>query len=185
MAGAGAEPKMRTGRPEKECAWADVIVLGPGLGQEPYARLLVQSVLTSAYVPIVLDADGLNAVAAWPRLEQYYTENIVITPHLGEMARLTGKSVAQIQGAVVDTAMEYSSLHGIVCVLKDAATAVANREGMFWPGRWQGCWPRAWSHLTGRRWGCISTGWPGICIERDVERMAWWQGSWRMRSGEL
>lgn len=116
-------------RMEKECAWADVIVLGPGLGQEPYARLLVQSVLTSAYVPIVLDADGLNAVAAWPRLEQYYTENIVITPHLGEMARLTGKSVAQIQGAVVDTAMEYSSLHGIVCVLKDAATAVANREG--------------------------------------------------------
>ena len=104
---------------EKECAWADVIVLGPGLGQEPYARLLVQSVLTSAYVPIVLDADGLNAVAAWPRLEQYYTENIVITPHLGEMARLTGKSVAQIQGAVVDTAMEYSSLHGIVCVLKE------------------------------------------------------------------
>ncbi len=116
-------------RMEKECGWADVIVLGPGLGQEPYARLLVQSVLTSAYVPIVLDADGLNAVAAWPRLEQYYTENIVITPHLGEMARLTGKSVAQIQGAVVDTAMEYSSLHGIVCVLKDAATAVANREG--------------------------------------------------------
>ena len=116
-------------RIERECAWADVIVLGPGLGQEPYVRLLVQSVLTSAYVPIVLDADGLNAVAAWPRLEQYYTENIVITPHLGEMARLTGKSVDQIKGAVVDTAVEYSNAHGIVCVLKDAATAVANREG--------------------------------------------------------
>lgn len=116
-------------RMERECAWADVIVLGPGLGGEPYVKFLVKSVLTSAYVPIVLDADGLNAVAAWPSLEQYYTENIVITPHLGEMARLTGKSISQIQQSVVDTAMEYSGRHGIVCVLKDAATAVANREG--------------------------------------------------------
>ena len=116
-------------RMERECAWADVIVLGPGLGQEAYVRLLVKSVLTSAYVPIVLDADGLNAIAAWPQLEQYYTENIVITPHLGEMARLTGKSVSQIQETIVETAAEYSGRYGIVCVLKDAATAAANRDG--------------------------------------------------------
>lgn len=116
-------------RMERECSWADVIVLGPGLGQESYVKFLVKSVLTSAYVPIVLDADGLNAIAACRELEQYYTENIVVTPHLGEMARLTGKSISQIQKTVVDTAVEYSGCHGIVCVLKDAATAVANRDG--------------------------------------------------------
>lgn len=116
-------------RMEQECGWADVIVLGPGLGQEPYVRGLVKSVLTSAYVPIILDADGLNAIAVCPSLTQYYTENIVITPHLGEMARLTGKSIPQIQMNLVDTALEYSRCHGIVCVLKDAATAVSNREG--------------------------------------------------------
>lgn len=115
-------------RMEQECGWADVIVLGPGLGQEPYVRGLVKSVLTSAYVPIILDADGLNAIAVCPSLTQYYTENIVITPHLGEMARLTGKSIPQIQMNLVDTALEYSRCHGIVCVLKDAATAVSNRE---------------------------------------------------------
>ena len=126
--GRGLSPSWEE-RMEKECGWADVIVLGPGLGQDPYVRLLVKSVLTSAYVPIVVDADGLNAIAAWPELEQYYTENIVITPHLGEMARLTGRPVSQIQKAVAETALEYSGSRGIVCVLKDAATAVANREG--------------------------------------------------------
>lgn len=116
-------------RMEQECAWADVIVAGPGLGQEPYVRLLIQSVLTSAYVPMVLDADGLNAIAKYPYLEQYYTENIVITPHLGEMARLTGKSIEEIQRDIPGTAREYSGAHGVVCVLKDAATVVTGREG--------------------------------------------------------
>lgn len=116
-------------RIEKECAWADVIVLGPGLGREVCTGMLVKSVLTSAYVPIVVDADGLNAIAAWPQLEQYYTENIIVTPHLGEMARLTGKTVEQIQQNIVDTALEYGGSRGIVCVLKDAATVVANRDG--------------------------------------------------------
>lgn len=113
----------------RECAWADVIAAGPGLGREPYVELLIRSVLTSAYVPIVLDADALNAIADHPYLEQYYTENIVITPHLGEMARLAGKTIGEIQKDVPKTAMEYSVGHGIVCVLKDAATVVSNREG--------------------------------------------------------
>ncbi len=116
-------------RMERECAWADVIVAGPGLGQEPYVRLLIQSVLTCAYVPIVLDADGLNAIARYPYLAQYYTENIVITPHLGEMARLTGKTIAEIQKDIPGTAREYSAAHGVVCVLKDAATVAAGRDG--------------------------------------------------------
>ena len=75
------------------------------------------------------DADGLNAIASWPQLEQYYTENIIVTPHLGEMARLTGETVERIQSNIVDTALEYGSSRGIVCVLKDAATVVTNREG--------------------------------------------------------
>ncbi len=116
-------------RMEKEYAWADVIVLGPGLGQEPYVKSLVKSVLTSAYVPIILDADALNTIAVCPSLEQYYTENIIITPHLGEMSRLTGKMIAKIQTDLINTALDYSINHGIICALKDAATIVTNREG--------------------------------------------------------
>ena len=83
---------------EAQCEWASVIVLGPGIGQEPYTRNLVETVLANAYVPIILDADGLNTIAAFPELTNYFTENIV-TPHLGEMARLTGSPVEDIRAA--------------------------------------------------------------------------------------
>lgn len=112
----------------KACDWASVIVLGPGLGSEPYVELLVEEVLGYAYVPILIDADGLNAIARKPSLTQYYTENIIITPHLGEMARLTGMEIAEIQKHLMEVAVEYSRRYGITCVLKDAVTVAAGRE---------------------------------------------------------
>ncbi len=115
-------------RVEEECAWADVIVLGPGIGQSETACLLVREFLMNAYVPIVLDADGLNVIAAHSELAQYFTENIIITPHLGEMSRLTRQPVSEIQKKLVETASGYSAMYGIQCVLKDAATVVAGRD---------------------------------------------------------
>ena len=82
---------------EEQMKWASVVVLGPGLGSEPYVEYLVEDILTSAYVPVILDADGLNTVASHPYLTSYYTENIIITPHLGEMARLTGQTISQLK----------------------------------------------------------------------------------------
>lgn len=111
------------------CDWASVIVLGPGIGREPYVEQLVKSVFIHAYVPVIIDADGLNAIAAHPELTQYYTENIIITPHMGEMARLTGQSIAKIKENPIGTALDYSSRHGITCVLKDAVTVAAGKEG--------------------------------------------------------
>ena len=78
---------------------------------------------------MVLDADGLNAVARRPELTGYFTENIIITPHVGEMARLTGKTTEEISGSLSETAAAYSSRYGITCVLKDAVTIVAMRDG--------------------------------------------------------
>lgn len=114
---------------KSQCDWADCIVLGPGLGREAYVESLVEQVLTNAYVPIIVDADGLNAIAANPHLTQYYTENIIITPHLGEMARLTGISIEEIKRHPVETAREYASRYGITCVLKDAVTVVCRKDG--------------------------------------------------------
>lgn len=113
---------------KNQCNWADVIVLGPGLGHDAYVKALVEQVLTNAYVPIIVDADGLNTIAANPHLTQYYTENIIITPHLGEMARLTGKSIDEIRGNLLETAREYGKRYGITCVLKDAVTVVYQRD---------------------------------------------------------
>lgn len=115
---------------EKQCGWATAIVMGPGLSVEPYVKRLAELVLTHAYVPIVLDADALNVVAAYPELTAYYTENIVITPHVGEMGRLTGKSIPEIKAAALAAARDYSGSHGITCVLKDAVTVIADRDGI-------------------------------------------------------
>lgn len=119
-----------TGWIERQCGWATAIVLGPGLSQEPYVRRLAELVLTHAYVPIVLDADALNTVAANPELTGYFTENIIITPHIGEMSRLTGKTVSEIKSHAVAVAREYSQAFGVTCVLKDAVTVTADREGI-------------------------------------------------------
>ena len=114
---------------EREMNWADVVVLGPGLGSGPYVEYLVEDILTSAFVPVIIDADGLNAIAAHPYLTTYYTENIIITPHLGEMARLVGDSIDHIKGDLPQTARQYAMRYGITCVLKDAATVAAGKDG--------------------------------------------------------
>ena len=113
---------------EAQCEWASVIVLGPGIGQEPYTRNLVETVLANAYVPIILDADGLNTIAAFPELTNYFTENIIVTPHLGEMARLTGSPVEDIRRRLIPAAREYADRYGITCVLKDAVTVAALKD---------------------------------------------------------
>ncbi|MEG0813806.1 MAG: NAD(P)H-hydrate dehydratase [Clostridium sp.] len=123
------EPELFRELIEKECAWAGVIVLGPGLGTGRHVVKLVEYVLLSAYVPIILDADGLNAVAEHPHLADYFTENVIVTPHMGEMSRLLEKEIEEIKNNPVNTAIEYSEQYGVTCVLKDAVSIVAGKDG--------------------------------------------------------
>lgn len=113
----------------RETEWADVIVLGPGIGMEDHARLMVENVLKDAYVPIILDADALNLAAEYRELTGYFTENIIVTPHMKEMSRLTGIQIEEIKENPVRTAREFADQYGVVCVLKDAATVIAGRDG--------------------------------------------------------
>lgn len=114
---------------DAQCQWADVVIMGPGLGSEEYVEYLVEDILTAACTPVVVDADGLNTIAAHPYLTSYFTENLIITPHLGEMSRLTGQPVSEIQKDLVSCARNYALRYGLTCVLKDAATVVASRDG--------------------------------------------------------
>jgi len=109
--------------------WADVIVLGPGIGTADYAKTMVETVLSDAYVPIVMDADAINLAARYPGLRGYFTENIILTPHLLEFSRLTGRSVEEIKEDPVAAAREFSGQYGVTLVLKDAATVTARRDG--------------------------------------------------------
>lgn len=109
--------------------WADVIVLGPGLGKSSHAKTLVEAVLCDAYVPIIMDADAINLAAENRQFLNYFTENIIITPHLGEMARLTGHTVEEIRDDLIGTARQFTEEYGVTCVLKDAATVISRKDG--------------------------------------------------------
>ena len=106
-----------------------MIVLGPGIGTEEYARTMVETVLGEAYVPIILDADAINLAARYPYLKNYFTENIILTPHLSECGRLIEKSVDEIREDLIGTAKDISDQYGVTCVLKDAATVIARKDG--------------------------------------------------------
>lgn len=149
----------------RQCTWADAVVLGPGLGQEPYAEAVVETVLECGENPVVLDADGLNIVSCRPCLTKYFTGRVIVTPHMGEMARLTGKEICQIKADRVKAAREYAAQTGAVCVLKDACTVTADREGQTYINT-SGCSAMAKAGsgdvLTGVIGGLLAQGMTGI-----------------------
>jgi NAD(P)H-hydrate epimerase len=109
---------------------ADVLVVGPGLGRSTSVETLVQSLVERSGVPLVLDADALNAFAAEPaRLVGRDSAAIVITPHPGEMARLTGLSVDDVQANRLEVAREFASTHRVYVVLKGHRTVIATPDG--------------------------------------------------------
>ncbi|PZN29574.1 MAG: bifunctional ADP-dependent NAD(P)H-hydrate dehydratase/NAD(P)H-hydrate epimerase [Proteobacteria bacterium] len=107
---------------------ATVLAVGPGLGQDAWARDLLTQALASGK-PAVLDADALNLLA--PMFEQggVPRHDWILTPHPGEAARLLGTSVAEIQSRRLDCAQAIARRYGGVAVLKGAGTVVA-REGV-------------------------------------------------------
>ena len=114
---------------EETLNWADVIVLGPGIGRKPWVKRLVEDVLEAAFVTLVVDADALNTIAEYPYLTGYYTENIIITPHVAEMARLVGKTVQEVSGDLTAAACGYRDVHGVTCVLKSDRSVIAGNDG--------------------------------------------------------
>jgi len=109
---------------------ADVIAVGPGLGQEPATAAFVQGLLERSGVPLVIDADGLNAFAGDPdRLAGRDGVDVVITPHPGEMARLLNKTTEAIQHDRLTHARDFSSSHRLHVILKGHRTIVAGPDG--------------------------------------------------------
>ncbi len=106
-------------------AKATVLVAGPGLGQSDELTELLTDVLSSVTVPVVLDADALNAAASRPEMLRSCQAPVVVTPHPGEMARLTGQSVADIERDRRGAAKALADAYGITVLLKGADTVIA------------------------------------------------------------
>jgi hydroxyethylthiazole kinase-like uncharacterized protein yjeF len=109
---------------------ADVIAMGPGLGQDPSTAAFVQAIVERSGVPIVLDADGVNAFAGdRDRLVGRESVDLIITPHPGEMARLLGISIEDVQADRLEHARDFAAAHKLHVVLKGHRTIIAGPEG--------------------------------------------------------
>ena len=113
----------------RECMeWANVIVIGPGLGTERVAEKIFRYVVKKSKVPVVIDADGINLLA---RNKKFLIEPHapwVLTPHIQEMARLTGKSKEVILRNPMGEAVNFTEDYPVTLVLKDARTIVAKEK---------------------------------------------------------
>lgn len=110
------------------------LLAGCGLSMAAAAavRALVPQLKGAALRGVVLDADGLNALVGMEGWHEALPPNTILTPHPGEMARLTGLSVAEIQAARLDTARAWARRWGVVVALKGANTAIAAPDGRAW-----------------------------------------------------
>jgi NAD(P)H-hydrate epimerase len=109
---------------------ADVIAAGPGLGTSDGVRDFVHGLVQRSGVPLVLDADALNAFAGDTRgLRGRDGLDVIVTPHPGEMARLVGASIEDVQQNRVEVAREFAMTHHVYVVLKGHRSLIATPEG--------------------------------------------------------
>jgi len=108
----------------------DVIAVGPGLGVADGQRRLVFALLERSDVSLVLDADALNVCQDDPsRLRGRDEVDVIITPHPGEMARLTGLSIQEVQENRLEVARNFAMSHTVFVVLKGHRTLIAAPDG--------------------------------------------------------
>ncbi|MCP4749027.1 MAG: NAD(P)H-hydrate dehydratase [Desulfobacteraceae bacterium] len=134
-------------RIKQEASGKTCLALGPGIGTGKTTCKLVEQIIRQIDLPLVIDADGLNCLAQTPERAQGPHDCIdqcsltslkerkapaVLTPHPGEMARLTGYSTTRIQSDRAGIAREFAITHNVILVLKGARTIVAEPDGTIW-----------------------------------------------------
>lgn len=106
------------------------LALGPGLSTTEGTRDLVRALIKqSPDIPMVIDADGLNILSESPELFLGLSGRTIVTPHPGEMARLSGYPIREIQAQRIQAARTFSRKFGLITVLKGARTIIADPEG--------------------------------------------------------
>ncbi len=109
-----------------------VVAIGPGLGRDPETVQFVHEAVRQTMVPLVLDADGLNAFDGKTNLLDGSRRPLVLTPHPGEMSRLAGISIKAVQADRVNIARSFARYHHLVLVLKGDRTIIGFPDGSAW-----------------------------------------------------
>ncbi|RCX18086.1 NAD(P)H-hydrate epimerase [Fontibacillus phaseoli] len=129
--GAGAWNEAAAGEMLRLLEARDVLAVGPGVGRFPGEAAFLRALWEGAPRPLVVDADALNILAAagGPAAWRRRDAATVLTPHPGEMARLTGLETAEVQRDRIGVARRFAAEHGVTLVLKGARTVIAASDG--------------------------------------------------------
>jgi hydroxyethylthiazole kinase-like uncharacterized protein yjeF len=109
-----------------------VLAIGPGISRHPETSELVRELVKNPGQPMVLDADGLNAFEGGAKGLNGKGRSLVITPHPGEMARLAGCTIAEVQQDRIPVARNFARDHALIVVLKGHRTLIAQPNGDLW-----------------------------------------------------
>lgn len=115
---------------ERQLAGKDAVAIGPGLDGQPGTTALVQNIVETVSLPLVIDADGLNALAEdISVLRRKKSATVILTPHPGEMARLLGTTVLDVEASRISVTKEFAEEFGVYLILKGARTVIASPDG--------------------------------------------------------
>ena len=144
----------------------DAVALGPGLSLGDEAQALARELITSLPRPMVVDADALSALAGHLALLKDAAGPRVLTPHPGEMARMLGVSVGEIQTDRLERARGFAASHHVWLALKGAGTVVAGPDGTVWIN------PTGNPGMAKGGSGDVLTGMTGAFLARGLEPLA-------------
>lgn len=116
---------------EKSLEWADVVLIGPGMGKGEEALFCLNRVLQEKEIPIVIDADGLNLLAEHKELQKTLSERAgetILTPHVGEFSRLTGEAISVLKEDLAGWGQQWAKQLNAVMVVKDARTFICREQ---------------------------------------------------------
>jgi ADP-dependent NAD(P)H-hydrate dehydratase / NAD(P)H-hydrate epimerase len=127
----GALSREAIGRAKELIARADAIAIGPGLSSvDESTKEFVRELIEARSAPVVIDADGLNALAPWPDdLRGSGEHPLILTPHQGEMLRLRGATATDALRDRIQVSSEFAVRHHVILVLKGARTIIAAPDG--------------------------------------------------------
>ena len=111
------------------CSRKTALALGPGLSLNLETVRLVQQVVRKSPLPAVIDADGLSALVGKPEILRKNQKELILTPHPGEMARLAGISIEEVQKDRIEVARGFAKEYGVILVLKGSRSLIASPGG--------------------------------------------------------
>ncbi len=114
---------------EKYIKKADAVLFGPGIGRGEDVRLILEDILKKCTVPLIIDADGITALAADVSVLKDAECPVILTPHSAEMSRLCKKSIDEIENDRIGVSAEFAKEYGVTLILKGHHTVVTASDG--------------------------------------------------------